>query len=183
MPSRDAHAPSTRCGRLPLLNCSSSCIISPVGSRGSKDLTSNPAGEARVSMLLPSAACKPSAVKRAGVTAGLRRYRLLNRKARSRSVLTGSPLLTVTNSGSARRRWAICRDRPARIGASVPSMPTRIRREARPSRSWSISNCCSGVGVRGRKADRSAVKCVRLMMAPHASKKASHSAMAVRARR
>ena len=54
-------------------------------------------------------------------------------------------------------------------------MPTRIRREARPSRNWSISNCCSGVGVRGRKADRSVVKWVRLMMAPQASKNASQS--------
>ena len=72
-PSRDAHVPSTICGRLPLLSWPSNCTISPLGSRGSSDLTSSPAGEASRSMLSLSAACRPSVLKRAGVTAGLSR--------------------------------------------------------------------------------------------------------------
>ena len=78
-PSREAQAPSTNFGRLPLLSCSSNCTISPVGSRGSNDLTNSPAGEASRSILSLRAVCRPSFVKRAGVTAGLSRYRLLNR--------------------------------------------------------------------------------------------------------
>ena len=42
-------------------------------SRGSSDLTSSPAGEASRSMLSLKAACSPSALKCAGVTAGLSR--------------------------------------------------------------------------------------------------------------
>ena len=182
-PSPEAHAPSTSFGGDFRLNWSSNPTISPVGSRGNSDLTSSPAGEASRSMLSLRAACRPSTLNLAGVTAGLSRKRLPNRKARSRSVLTGSPLFTVTKAGSARRRWAVCFDSRARVGASAPSIPTRISLEARPSRSWSMSSFCSGVGARGRNADRSVVKWVRLTMATQASRNASHSAIAEAPRR
>jgi hypothetical protein len=36
-------------------------------------------------------------------------------------------------------------------------MPTSSRRDSTPSVSWSTSSCWAGVGLRGRKADMSAL--------------------------
>ena len=46
-----------------------------------------------------------------------------------------------------------------------------------------MSSFCSGVGARGRNADKSVVKWVRLMMTTQASRNASHSAIAGMPRR
>ena len=41
-----------------------------------------------------------------------------------------------------------------------------------------MSSCCSGVGARGKNADKSVVNWVRLMTPAQASRKASHRAIA-----
>ncbi|EDT00532.1 hypothetical protein BamIOP4010DRAFT_5944 [Burkholderia ambifaria IOP40-10] len=73
VPSRDAHTPSRTAGCAPLSSRSTSAVTSPVGSRGSIAFATRPADEPSRSRLSPSAWCRPSALKRRGVTAGLSR--------------------------------------------------------------------------------------------------------------
>src|SRR5688572_20883844 len=61
-------------------------------------------------------------------------------------------------------------------------MPIRMSRDTTPSRSWSTSTCCDGVGERGRKAETSVVIVVRAMIAPHATRNTSHAPIAQRKR-
>lgn len=73
VPSRDAHTPSRLAGCAAPSSWSTSVATSPVGSRGSSALATRPADELSRSRLSPSAWCRPSALKRCGVTAGLSR--------------------------------------------------------------------------------------------------------------
>ncbi len=72
-PSREAQTPSASCGRGLLPMASSSCMNSPLGSRGSKALLNSPAEVASRSMLSATPARRPSTVKRSAFIAGLNR--------------------------------------------------------------------------------------------------------------
>ena len=70
-PLRDTQAPSTLRGPSPGTLASAMRWVSPVGSRSSKGLTKAPAGVPSSDKVSSMASRKPSARKRAGVTAGL----------------------------------------------------------------------------------------------------------------
>ena len=156
-PSGELHTPSAARGSRPARNVSRMPSISPVGSRVNSGFRSVPAGEARRSSESVIAARRPAALKRSGVTLSLSWYRCAKRNSRSRSRPAASPLLTATNAGSARSRRASSADTWERSAPLPPSMARSRRRAAGPERSCSMRSCWVAVGLRGRKADRSAV--------------------------
>ena len=73
LPSGDTQTPSAVRGPGVRSSCPMISSISPVGSRGSSDFISNPAGEDKSSSVAPMARPRPAAVKRSASTAALSR--------------------------------------------------------------------------------------------------------------